>query len=153
MFNIVSPASVKLPPDTLPVVDIVLVPKALNNDSTFELLYVAGIPLANAMLPRIKSPVTLPLALIVVALITLAPVIFPLGPEVLKILAITLPVALILPGAFKLPVASNVQLYVGDPFVVLNCACTITCCPSTVALPLLPSPNPPLTITFPPSSV
>ena len=37
LFNIVSPASVKLPPDTLPVVDIVLVPKALNNDSTFEL--------------------------------------------------------------------------------------------------------------------
>ena len=67
-----------------------------------------------------------------------------------------LPPADLIPPPFGnviLPSASNVQLYAGDPFVVLNCAFTVTCCPNTVALPLLLSPNPPLTTTFPPSSV
>ena len=59
----VAPDPIKLPPVMLPVVTMVFEPKLANNVVTLLLPYVAGMPLANAMLPKIYWPLMLPVVI------------------------------------------------------------------------------------------
>ena len=109
-----TPPVTKLAPVILPVDVIIPVP----------ILPMLALPVTDKSPPVTKlAPVILPVAVNVTADIILAPLIFPLEPDVIKLFAVTLPDALVFPSIFKLLlVLSQVKLAVEVKFEPsLNC--------------------------------